>query len=135
MKHIILFAIAFCIGTAAFAQEPACPVVTVSTSSESTPAGQDVSYTANVSGGGGDYTYNWSISAGSITSGQGTSSITVDSKGMANSSITATLEVGGMSRSCSNTSSATASISEEAKPIKPVKVKAKAKPGKTKAKS
>lgn len=134
MKHIILFAISFCIGTAAFAQEPACPVVTVSTSSEAIPAGQDVSYTANVSGGSGDYTYNWSISAGSITSGQGTPSVTVDSKGMAGSSITATLEVGGMSRSCSNTSSATAMISEAVKPVKPIKVKTKAKPGKMKSK-
>jgi len=135
MKHIIILMIIFFIGTAAFAQEPACPTVSVSAPNEAIPAGQDVSYTANVSGGSGDFTYNWSVSAGSITSGQGTPSITVDSKGMANSSITATLEVGGMSRSCSNTSSATASISEEAKPVKNGKAKTKAKPGKAKTKS
>lgn len=133
MKHIILFAIVILFGTAAFAQEPACPTISISAPTEATPAGQDVSFTANVTGGG-DVTYNWSISAGSITSGQGTPSITVDSQGLAGSSVTATLEVGGISRSCSNSSSATASISEPVKPAKPVKVKTKAKPGKTKVK-
>ena len=67
--------------------------------------GQPVTFNANVSGGdaGITPTYNWKISAGSITSGQGTSSITVDTTGLAGQPITATLEMGGYNLSCTAT--------------------------------
>jgi hypothetical protein len=50
-------------------------------------------------------TYNWTVSAGTITSGQGTSSITVDTKGTGGQTITATVEVGGVDPSCTRTAS------------------------------
>lgn len=41
-------------------------------------------------------TYNWSTSAGTITSGQGTNTITIDASSLAGHSVTATVEIGGM---------------------------------------
>ncbi|MFN2577392.1 MAG: hypothetical protein ABR607_06840 [Pyrinomonadaceae bacterium] len=50
-------------------------------------------------------TYNWSVSAGTITSGQGTPSITVSAAGLAGQTITATVEIGGVDPTCPRTAS------------------------------
>src|SRR5213075_822523 len=55
-------------------------------------------------------TYNWTVSAGTITSGQGTTSITVSTDTLAGQSVTATLEVGGVDPSCGRTTSCTTSV-------------------------
>ncbi|MGB8507046.1 MAG: hypothetical protein WCD76_01445, partial [Pyrinomonadaceae bacterium] len=88
---------------------PACPTISVSCPDTGT-VGQPVTFTANVSGGDSNVTptFNWTVSAGTISSGQGTSSITVDTAGVAGgSTITATVDVGGYDRSCNATSSCT----------------------------
>ena len=60
-----------------------------------------MTFTANVSGGTqATITYNWTVTAGTITSGQGTPSITVDTTGLAGQSVTANLEIGGTEPSC-----------------------------------
>ena len=85
---------------------PPCPTVNVSCPSNPVRAGEPITFSANVSGGDPAVTptYNWTVSAGTISSGQGTSSITVDTTGLAdNSNVTATVDVGGYSREC-NTS-------------------------------
>jgi hypothetical protein len=73
-----------------------CPTLDVSGGGV-VESGQPMSFTANLNGGSGtDYTYNWNVSAGTISSGQGTPSITVDTTGLANNTnITATVDVGG----------------------------------------
>jgi hypothetical protein len=78
-----------------------CPNVTVScpdAASENAPT----TFTATISGGspGITPTYNWTISAGKIISGQGTPSITVDTTGMAGQTIRANLDVGGYGMRC-----------------------------------
>jgi hypothetical protein len=91
---------------------PACPTVSVSCPDTGT-IGQPVTFTANVSGGDPAVTptFNWTVSAGTISSGQGTSSITVDTTGVAGgTTITATVDVGGYDRSCSTSSSCTVSF-------------------------
>jgi hypothetical protein len=55
-------------------------------------------------------TYNWTVSAGTITGGQGTSTITVDTATLGGQSVTATLELGGLDPSCTRTASCTASV-------------------------
>jgi hypothetical protein len=55
-------------------------------------------------------TYNWSVSAGTISSGQGTSSISVDTAGLGGQTVTATVELGGLDPSCSRTASCTTGI-------------------------
>jgi hypothetical protein len=61
-----------------------------------------MTFTANVSGGSQQsVTYNWSVSSGTITSGQGTPSITVATDAsMAGGNVTATVDIGGTDPSC-----------------------------------
>jgi len=94
-----------------------CPVVKVSCP-DSVQVGADLKFTADVSGGPSDTTptFNWTVSAGSIQSGQGTSTIVVDSTGTGGQTITATVDVGGFARECSTSSSCTASVEEKAAP-------------------
>ena len=74
-----------------------------------------LTFTANVSGGDNDVTptYNWSVSAGTISSGQGTSTIIVDTKEAGGMTVTATVDVGGYSRECSTSHSCTASVAKK----------------------
>jgi hypothetical protein len=82
-------------------QNCSCPSLSVSGPTGITAPGSPMTFTANVSGGTGEVTYNWSVSAGEIMSGQGSSSIMVrTTKEMANSNVTATVEIGGTDPSC-----------------------------------
>jgi hypothetical protein len=59
-----------------------CPTVSVSGGGQVEP-GQTMSFTANVSGAAGDVNYEWTVSNGTISSGQGSPSISVDTTGLA----------------------------------------------------
>jgi hypothetical protein len=91
--------------------QPPCPQISVSCPSE-IEAGQPVTFTASVTGGetGATWTYNWSVSTGTISSGQGTSTITVDTAGIGGQSVTATVSIGGADPSCNATSSCTTAV-------------------------
>src|SRR5690348_6286479 len=103
----------------ASAQEAAlsCPTVNVSCP-DSVEAGEELTFTAGVSDGDAhvDPTYNWTISAGTIRSGQGTSTIVVDTMDAGGMTITATVDVGGFDRACSTSQSCTTSVSEKGAP-------------------
>lgn len=86
---------------------PPCPNVSVSCPSD-VDQGSPITFTA--SAGDASVTYNWSVSAGTISSGQGTSSITVDTAGLGGQTVTATVELGGLDPSCSRTASCTTGI-------------------------
>lgn len=91
---------------------PSCPNVSVS-SPDSVNAGQPLTMSVDISGGDPNVTptYSWSVSASMIEEGQGTSSITIATKGIKkDSAITATVDVGGYDRSCSTSSSGTTVI-------------------------
>jgi hypothetical protein len=91
---------------------PPCPTVSVSCPSE-VDDGAPLTFTAAVDNAGTlSLTYNWSVSAGTISSGQGTSSISVDTKGLGGSTVTATVELGGVDPVCSRTASCTTSIKQ-----------------------
>lgn len=64
--------------------------------------GAPVTFTANLSGGtaGINPIYNWTVSAGTIISGQGTPSIQVDTTGLGGQPITANLSVEGYKLNC-----------------------------------
>jgi hypothetical protein len=91
---------------------PPCPTVRVDCPTGITEAGTPVTFTASVEGGapGVTATYNWSVSAGTITSGQGTPSITVDTKGLGGQTVTGTVQVGGYPPECQTTASCSAQI-------------------------
>jgi hypothetical protein len=54
--------------------------------------------------------YKWTVSAGTITSGQGTSVITVSTDGLGGQEVTATVQVSGLDAACPKTSSCTTSV-------------------------
>lgn len=98
-----------------------CATISVTGPSGITQPGDSMTFTANVSGGTAtDVTYNWTVSSGTITSGQGTPSITVATTNeMANSSVTATLEIGGtgICAECPRTASETGGIAPKPQPV------------------
>jgi hypothetical protein len=96
-----------------------CPAITVSCpdTAEENLEGALV-FTANVSGGDPNVTptFNWTVSAGMISSGQGTSSIKVDTTGIGGQTVTATVDVGGFLRECRTSNSCTTSIAKKSAP-------------------
>ncbi len=103
--------------SAALQSPDICPAVRVSCP-DSGSEGETASYSADVAGGDPAVspTFNWTVSAGSIESGQGTSAISIATTGLGGSTITATVDVGGYSRSCSTANSCTMSVSAPSKP-------------------
>lgn len=94
------------------AQQSACPTVRVSCP-DTINAGEKPTFVVNVSGGDPNVTptFNWTVSIGSISSGQGTSSIELDTSEVpGDSTITATVELGGYDRACSAVSSCSTSV-------------------------
>jgi hypothetical protein len=88
---------------------PPCPTVNVSCPSD-VDVGSPITFTASVTNGPPNVTYNWSVSAGTITSGQGTSSITVDTTNIGGQTVTATVEVGGLAAACTRTASCSTAV-------------------------
>lgn len=80
---------------------PVCPNVSIYCP-DITQAGSPVTFTASISGGTPGITpvYTWKVSAGTITAGQGSPTITVDTAGLAGQPITATVEVEGYNLEC-----------------------------------
>ncbi len=97
---------------------PPCPAIAVSCP-DAVDEGSPITFSASVTGGATTVTatYNWSVSAGTISSGQGTSTITVDTAGLGGQTVTATLEVGGYPPACGRTASCSTQIRQAAKPI------------------
>lgn len=111
---LLVFSAIFITGAVSAQQKPApkCPTVRVSCPDQ-VKQGEPITFTADVNGGDPNVTptFNWTVSASGIESGQGTSSITVDTKEVkAGTTITATVDVGGYDRECSTSSSCTTSI-------------------------
>jgi len=86
---------------------PPCATVSVSCPSTAESKGS-VTFEATVTGGPDiTPTFKWSLSAGKIISGQGTSKITVDVSSLRHRSVTATVAVGGMDPNCYEVASCT----------------------------
>ena len=101
------------------APQQQCPTVTVSCPDTAAENLEDaLTFTANVSGGDPNVTptFNWTVSAGSISSGQGTSSIKVDTTGIGGQTVTATVDVGGFPRECRTSNSCTTGIARKSAP-------------------
>jgi len=82
--------------------QPSCPVVEISCPTN-IGINQPLTFSARVSGGNPPVppVYNWTVSAGTIVEGQGTSSIRVDTTGLAGETVKATLSMGGYTIDCS----------------------------------
>jgi hypothetical protein len=95
--------------------KPPCPTISVSCPSD-VDQGSPITFSSSTAD---NATYNWSVSAGTISGGQGTSSITVDTAGLGGQTVTATVELGGLDPSCSRTASCSTSV--RAAPVGPTK--------------
>ena len=82
---------------------PVCPSVQVSCP-QHVGIDQPLTFTSNVTGGTnvGTPIYNWTVSAGTIIEGQGTSTVKVDTTGLAGQTVRATLSIGGYPLDCSD---------------------------------
>jgi hypothetical protein len=90
---------------------PPCPTIEISCPTDLVTAGTPATVSVNVSGGGNfNATYNWTVSAGTISGGQGTPSITIDTTGLAGQQVTATVELGGLPPACERTRSCSFSV-------------------------
>lgn len=91
-------------------QPATCPIIKV-TAPDTAEAGKQVIFTVNVADGDAQVkpTYNWAVSAGAISTGQGTSVIKVNLKEVSGD-VTATVEVGGYSPDCPSVKSSTVMV-------------------------
>ncbi|HYE64295.1 MAG TPA: hypothetical protein VD966_01855, partial [Pyrinomonadaceae bacterium] len=99
---------------------PPCPTITVDCPTSVVEAGSPVTVTANVSGGavGLSPSYNWSVTDGRITAGQGTTAITIDTTGLGGRTLTATLDVAGVPPNCQRAVSCAVSAGIKPEPRK-----------------
>jgi hypothetical protein len=88
-------------------QIPDCPRITVSCPDASPGENKPIRFKASVTGGKprSEISYNWSVSKGTISFGQGTAVIEVEVKGMDREGLTATVELGGVDPNCNRAAS------------------------------
>lgn len=82
--------------------QPVCPAVEIVCPTQLT-VGEPITFSSRVTGGvpaNVNAVYNWTVSAGTITSGQGTDTIRVDTTGLAGETVRASLSVGGYNLDC-----------------------------------
>ncbi len=82
-----------------------CPNIQIK-APDSVSAGQQARITT-ITADGSAGSFNWTVSGGTIVGGQGTSVITIDTTGLGGSSITATVELGGLAAECETRSAST----------------------------
>jgi hypothetical protein len=98
---------------------PACNCATLSVTGPAgvTVPGDAMTFTANASGGQAPTNYNWTVSSGTIESGQGTPSITVRTDAsMAGGNVTATVDIGPGQPGCNCVTTAQETAPVEARP-------------------
>jgi hypothetical protein len=106
---IVLIACCFVSGQT----EIVCPEISVVGPSVLTLPGETMAFTAEVKNLSGleEIKYDWTVSAGTIEKGRGTSSIEVRTTGeMADSNVTATVVIRGVPKDCKQTASEIASV-------------------------
>ncbi len=83
---------------AATRQDPSCPVIKIRCSSEKSCCGPKYAFAVDITGGYLDRkpTYKWTVSAGKITNGQGTSEIQVDATCANGKPLKITVEIGNV---------------------------------------
>jgi hypothetical protein len=90
-----------------------CPTIFVTCPEKTVEVDEAITFSGSWAGGFPymEPTYNWTVSAGKITAGQGTPTIRVDTKGLPDDTeLSATFSVGGSPVECSRTASCTTKI-------------------------
>ena len=110
MKRFIFLAVlvlSFCVCIFAQTKESGCPTITVTGPESILSPGQNMFFSVSLSKLNEKYLleYEWTVSAGKIFSGQGTSIIQVLTDGLSGSNIKAIVKVKGLPEKCRNTAS------------------------------
>jgi PKD-like domain len=82
--------------------QPVCPAIEIVCPTDVAP-GQPITFSSRLTGGvpaNTNAVYNWTVSAGTITQGQGTDTIKVDTTGLGGQTVRASLSVGGYTLEC-----------------------------------
>src|SRR5688572_24782357 len=91
-----------------------CPAVWVNGPSSDVPLGKPIVFSARLNPNATSRPeFRWEISAGTIVSGQGTASITVDTAGLGGQTVTARVIVSGIATPCSTGASRSANVYRE----------------------
>jgi hypothetical protein len=114
MKQVIFTTIlVFCFGLSVFAQNEfsSCPKIEV-TGGGVVPTGGPMFFTAKLNEAAKNLNleYDWTVSIGKISDGQNSSSIKIETTGLSNLNITATVKIKGLSENCANIASETGSV-------------------------
>jgi hypothetical protein len=83
-----------------------CPAIQIK-APDAVSAGTQARVSAILAGGPRSPQINWTLSAGRIASGQHTPELVIDTRGLSGASITATLEIGGLSTQCATNTAST----------------------------
>ncbi|HVQ37574.1 MAG TPA: hypothetical protein VMS31_08575 [Pyrinomonadaceae bacterium] len=94
-------------------QPPPCPTITVLPDLAEIPAGTPAVFKVHLDRLVANPTFTWKVSAGTVTSGQGTEVLTVDTKGQAGKTILAEIDVGGLDPACQRTATGEARVLPE----------------------
>ncbi|MDT5121860.1 MAG: hypothetical protein QOC96_1342, partial [Acidobacteriota bacterium] len=101
---------------------PPCPEINISCPTDQITAPTPATVSVTLRGGDPNATptYNWSVSAGKIISGQNSPTITVDTTGL-DGQVTASVDIGGLNPSCPHTAACSFPVIGPVKPIPPYK--------------
>lgn len=107
--NFLILSVAF----SAMAQESKqeCPKIEVTGPAGVVWRGEEMTFTANVAGAGLDIRYDWTVSTGTITKGQGTASIVVVTHEPADV-VKATVEISGLREGCEATASESGAVAQ-----------------------
>lgn len=110
MRLLLLTGLILAAAVAASAQ---CPTLTVVGPAGITNPGDEMTFRAELNAIGPKVSYLWSVNAGTIIKGQGTSEIAVlATRELEGTAITATVEVDGLPQNCTRSASETAGVAQ-----------------------
>jgi hypothetical protein len=111
-NHIFSIIIVLFFTVQYFAQNSVCPSISVFGPKQLVKSGETMTFTVDVKGENIDkIEYKWTVSNGTIISGQGTSAMIVaTTEDMAGQTVTATIEIIGLPKNCPNLASATSEV-------------------------
>ncbi|NJM53020.1 MAG: hypothetical protein HC846_06250 [Blastocatellia bacterium] len=116
MKKLVCISILIAGSVLSALAQSSCPTIFVTGSSSLTPIGDSITFTAKVEGIEFEkIKFEWTVDKGTITNGQGTSTINVATNvDIAGQTVTATVKISGLPQDCKN--EATESSEVAAKP-------------------
>lgn len=115
MKKLVLILFILIISAFSISAQSPCPTISVTPPNGLTEIGGSMTFTAKIDGISlENLKYQWVVTSGAITSGQGTQTITVaTTDDMAGATVTAILEVSGLPQNCPNEFSGSGEIKQK----------------------